>query len=412
METWKRNLYILMASQFLVMSAMSMVIPFLPLYLKEMGMTDPKQVQWWAGLIFGINFLSAFVMAPIWGSLADKVGRKIMVLRSGFGMSIVIALMGLAVSPLQLLLLRLLNGTVSGFIPASISLIATNTPKERTGYALGMLQSGAVAGNIMGPFIGGALAEVIGFRMIFLLTGITVTLATLVVSFAVKEEVKPDPSEKRAGFFADGSQILHEKPLLILFSVGFMLQFAMLASMPQMSLFVDQLGAPGGYIAFFAGAVTAVTGVANLLSSPWLGKLGDRYGSERVLFFAMLGAALFFIPHAIVASVWQLLFFRFLLGLCIGGLLPSLNNLIQKNAPPGKESTAYGYSTSATFLGNMLGPIIGGYLSGFIGIRGLFLLTAAMLLMGALWLKSGLRRVAVDRSCTHQFPSEKMPSAR
>lgn len=415
MEAWKKNLYILMVSQFLVMSAMSMIIPFLPLYLKEMGMTDPKQTQLWAGLIFGINFLSAFVMAPVWGSLADKVGRKIMVLRSGFGMSIVIFLMGLAVSPLQLLLLRLLNGTVSGFIPASISLTATNTPKERTGYALGMLQSGAVAGNIMGPFIGGAMAEIVGFRMIFFLTAAMIALATLVVSFAVKEERKPDPSEKRAGFFAEGSKILHRKPLLILFSVGFMLQFAMLASMPQMSLFVSELGAPGGYIAFFAGLVTAVTGLANLLASPGLGKLGDRYGSDRVLFFAMLGAALFFLPHAFVTSVWQLLIFRFLLGLSIGGLLPSLNNLIQQNAPLGKESTAYGYSTSATFLGNMLGPITGGYLSGYIGIRGLFLLTTVMLLLGALWLKNGLRRVAAaDKSSsgTQNISSGKMSSAR
>lgn len=363
-----------------------MIIPFLPLYLKEMGITDPAEAQRWSGVIFGVNFLSAFVMAPIWGSMADKVGRKIMVLRSGIGMSIVILLTGLATSPLQLLLLRLLNGTVSGFIPASISLTATNTPKEKAGYALGMLQSGAVAGSILGPFIGGAMAELFGYRMIFFLTGTIIALATLVVLFAVKEVHKPDPTQERKGFFAEGSFILHQKPLLFLFSVGFLLQFAMLAPMPQMPLFVENLGAPGGYIAFFAGLVTAVTGMANMLASPQLGKLGDRFGSERVLFFSMLGAALFFIPHALVQSVWQLLALRFLLGLCMGGLLPALNSLIRQNAPAGKESTAYGYSTSAVFLGNMLGPITGGFLSGLIGIRGLFLVTAALLIIAAWWL--------------------------
>ncbi len=133
MESWRRNLYILMVAQFLVMGAMTMIVPFLPLYLGEMGMTDPDQTQLWAGLIFGINFLSAFIMAPIWGTLADNYGRKIMILRSGFGMGIVIFLTGLATAPIHLLLLRFLNGVVSGFIPAAISLVAANTPKRKVG---------------------------------------------------------------------------------------------------------------------------------------------------------------------------------------------------------------------------------------------------------------------------------------
>lgn len=400
MESWRRNLYVLMVAQFLVMGAMTMIIPFLPLYLGEMGMTDPEQTQLWAGLIFGINFLSAFVMAPIWGTLADKYGRKIMILRSGFGMAIVIFLTGLATTPLHLLLLRFLNGVVSGFIPASISLTAANTPREKSGYALGLLQSGAVAGSITGPFIGGALAEWIGFRMIFFITSFFVFLATFVVLFAVREEVKPNPKEKQSSFMADASLILRQKRLLLLFSVGFMLQFAMVGPMPQMPLFVAQLGAPGGYVAFFAGLVAAVTGVANMVASPFLGRLGDRFSYHQVLFFAMLGAALFFIPHAFVTSVWQLLIFRFLLGLCVGGLLPSLNALIRHNAPQGMLSTAFGYSTSATFLGNMLGPVTGGYLSGIIGIRGLFLTTGVLLVIGAVWLRYGLKMARTNPEST------------
>lgn len=401
MKSWRRNLYILMVSQFLVMSAMSMIIPFLPLYLKEeMGITDPAQAQLWAGLIFGINFLSAFIVAPVWGSLADRYGRKIMILRSGFGMAIVIFLTGLATTPLQLFCLRLLNGTISGFIPASISLVATNTPKERVGYAMGLLQSGAVAGSILGPFIGGVLAEVIGFRMIFFLTATILTIASFVVLFAVREQFTPQPEEKKASFWKEGSFILHQKPLIILFTAGTLLQFAMLGPAPQMSLFVSELGAPGGYIAFFAGLVTAVTGLANMCFAPLLGKLGDRYGSERVLFLAMLGTALFFIPHMFVTSIWQLLILRFLLGLCVGGLMPSLTALIRKNAPAGKESTVFGFHTSAVCLGNMLGPITYGYLSGFIEIRGVFLATACLLIAAAIWLKVGLKMKPLSRQET------------
>lgn len=410
MPIWRRNLYILMVSEFLVLSAMTMIIPFLPLYLRDLGMKDPVENQLWAGVIYGANFLTAFLMAPIWGTLADRYGRKVMVLRSGFGMAVVIMLTGLATSPLQLLLLRLLNGTVSGFVPASISLTATNTPKDRVGYALGLLQSGAVAGSIMGPFIGGVLAEIIGgYRVIFFLTGLLLGLATLVVLLAVKEEKRPDPTNESASFWSEGSSILHQRPLVILFSVGFLVQFAVMGPMPQMPLYVLQLGAPGGYVAFFSGLVTAATGLANMISSPVLGRLGDRYGSEKVLFFAMIGAAVIFIPHAWVTQVWQLLLLRFVLGLCVGGLLPSLNTLVRRFAPEGKESTVYGYSTSAVNLGNMLGPVTCGYLSGWFHIHGLFYVTAVLLFLGAWWLKTGLRSaLTVSRdSSVEQHTTEK-----
>ncbi|PRZ17321.1 DHA1 family multidrug resistance protein-like MFS transporter [Laceyella sediminis] len=399
MEQWKRNLYILMFSQFLVLGAMSMVIPFLPLYLKEMG-TKPSDINFWAGIIFGANFLSAFIVAPIWGRLADRHGRKIMILRSGFGMAIVIFLTGLATSPWQLLILRLLNGTISGFIPASISLVATNTPKEKAGYALGMLSSGAVAGSIMGPFVGGMLAEVIGYSEIFFWTSACLMTASFIVLFAVKEEFVPVKQEKRVSFWSEGSMILHQRPLVIMFTVAILLQFATLGPGPQMSLFVTELGVPGGYVAFFAGLVISITSFSNMIFAPILGKLGDRYGSEKVLFGCLIAAALFFIPHVFVHSVWQLLICRFLLGLCLGGLMPSVSTLIRKFAPAGKESTVFGYLTSANCIGNMLGPATYGVLSGLIGIRGIFLITSVILLVAALWLKAGLKGAGKESMAT------------
>jgi DHA1 family multidrug resistance protein-like MFS transporter len=391
MAWWKRNLYILMVSQFLVMSAMSMIMPFLPLYLQQMGLKDPKTVQLWAGFIFGVNFLSQFIVAPIWGNMADRYGRKLMILRSGFGMAITIFLLGLATSPMQLFFLRMLNGMISGFIPAAISLMATNTPKEKVGYVLGMMQAGQVAGSILGPFIGGVLAELIGYRDIFFLTSVVLAIASFVVLFLVREEFQPDPKQNNHSFLKDGSFILRQQPLLILFSVGMLLQFAMIGPAPLMSLFVEKLKVPGGYISFFAGLVTAMTGFANMLSSPFLGKFGDRYGSERVLFVALIGAGIIFIPHMFVTNVWELLILRFLLGLFVGGLLPSLNSLIRKNAPEGKVSTAYGFYQSAVSLGNMLGPVTYGILSGPIGIPSTFLLTGVLLLLNALWLKHGFK---------------------
>ncbi|WP_054950235.1 MFS transporter [Numidum massiliense] len=388
MDSWRRNVWILAVAQFLVMAGVTMVIPFLPLYLRDLGVTDPDKVQIWAGFIFGINFFSAFLVSPIWGTLADKYGRKLMVIRSGIGMSITIVLMGLATSPVHLLLLRFVNGLISGFMPAAIALTATNTPKHRVGYALGILQAGGVSGSIMGPLFGGLLAEWIGFRAIFTITGFVILAATMVVLFKVTELHKPDPSKvKRASVRADAALILHNKSLVPLFTVAFLIQFAMMGPSPLMSLFVLELGAPGGYVVFFAGLVTAVTGLANIMAAPQLGKLGDKYGSQYVLMAALIGAGLFSIPHAFVSSVWELLIWRFMLGLFIGGLLPALNSLISRHAPEGKESAAYGYSNSAVALGNMLGPITGGYVANWIGIEGLFLVTAALLLINSVWFR-------------------------
>ncbi|MGB8000433.1 MAG: MFS transporter, partial [Anaerobacillus sp.] len=308
MPKWKRNVWILFVSQFLVLGAMTMIMPFLPLYLQELGVEGESQISLWSGIIFGANFLTAFLFSPFWGRLADRHGRKLMVLRSGFGMAVVIILTGFATGPWSLLGLRLLNGIVSGFIPASIALVATNTPKKHVGYALGTLNSGAVAGAICGPLFGGLMAEAFGFRMIFNLTGVCILLAALVVLFLVKEETKPEPTAKKekSNAIKDFKRVTVHSPMLSLMLVGFLVQFALLGMNPLIPLFVQQL-TTGGNVALFAGIAASVMGVANMMASPKLGKLGDRKGSQHVLYYSLIGAAIFSIPQAFVQDLWQLI---------------------------------------------------------------------------------------------------------
>jgi len=388
MIQWRRNLYILWGASFLLMAAMTSVIPFLPLHIEQnMGIVDKNQVSMWAGLIFAANFFTAFLFSPFWGKVADRYGRKMMILRSGFGMAIVISLMGLATNVYQLFFLRLLNGVVAGFNPAAIALVATSTPKEKTGYALGLLQSGTVAGSIIGPLLGGFFADYIGFRQIFIYTGILVTISALIVLFFVHEDFQPDKKPQKTGYRADIKAIATAQPLLALFFVSFLIQFAALNVMPILPLFIQDLGPPGGRISFFAGLIAAITGFSNMLASPKLGQLGDKYGAEKVLFYSIIGAAVFFIPQGFSTSVWELMVWRFLLGVTLGGLLPSVNSLIRKFAPAGMESRTYGYSNSAVFLGNMLGPITGGLMAGVIGYKGVFLFTSIVLLINGYWLR-------------------------
>lgn len=389
MELWKRNLFILCVAQFFAMAAMSLVIPFLPLYLqKDMGIVDEKALHLWTGVIFGANFLSAFLFSPLWGKLADRHGRKIMLIRSGFGMALVVASMGLATSPIHLLVLRFLNGTISGFVPAAIALVSTNTPKERSGYALGVLQAATVGGSVCGPFLGGLMADWIGFRNIFFVTGGLLFIAAILVTGFVIEINKPDKKNvQETGYMEDFKKIFRQKPLPTLFVSGFLIQMAMLGTTPFITTFVMELWGREEMLSLMAGLAVSITGFATMIFSPMLGKWGDRMGSHYVLFYSLLGAGLFLIPHAFVLSLWQLFLCRFLLGMFVGGMLPSVNALIRHYAPKNMESRTYGYSNMCVFLGNLIGPLAAGALSGWIELRGVFLCAAFLILLNAFWVR-------------------------
>lgn len=382
---WKKNLFILCIGQFLAMAAMSSISPFLSLYIQDLGVTNEKEIGVWTGIIFGSNFVTAFIFSPIWGKMADKYGRKMMLIRSGIGMAITITLMGFVTSPLQLLILRMINGCISGFIPASIALMSTLAPKKKVGHALGILHAVGVSGSIGGPFIGGLMADHLGYSTIFSFTGVFLLIAALLVIFFVKENFVKKENEEKTSFLDDFKRIIANKPIPSLFLTVTLIQLATLGTMPLISVFVQELSPVTSNIAFLSGLAASIMGVSNMLASPRLGKLGDKIGSQNVLFYSVIAAALFMIPQAFVTEVWQLIIFRFLFGLCIGGMLPSINALLRHFAPKGMEGRTYSYSTSAMYLGNFVGSNISGlFLAGF-GIRSIFIWSAFLLVVTAVW---------------------------
>lgn len=397
MIKWKRNLYILYAAQFLAMASTSCVAPFLPLYLQEMGLTDPGQVRLWTGAIYGSNLLTAFLFAPIWGRLADRYGRRPMLIRSGLGMAVTITLMSFAAVPVHLLLLRLVNGVVSGFSPSAIALVATNTPKEHSGYALGVLHSGAVAGTMIGPLLGGLLADRFGFSAVFTYLGISIFIASMIVIFWVKESFEKKEAKARAPFFQDFRTIVGRKPLPSLFVSSGLIRMAMVGTLPFIPLYVQQLAPGENNLVLLAGITMAAMGVGNMISAPQLGKLGDRYGSRYVLVGAVTGAALFLIPQAFVQELWQLIALRALTGACLGGMMPSVNALMRRYAPPGMESSAYGYLNCAVFLGGLVGSVGMGAVSSQYGLPMIFIVSAVLLMMSNVWMKYTVLKQETNR---------------
>lgn len=366
-------------SNFFVTAGMSLVIPFLPLYIDKLGVHQLQSIERWAGWVFSAQYVTSVIFQPIWGRVADKHGRKINLLRAGMGMGIVTALMGAVSSVKQLFLLRLLNGVFSGFISMSVSLQASITPNEDAGRALGMLQTGAVAGNLIGPLIGGVLAEVFGFRTVFFLTGSLLILASVIVMIFVQEQ--HEPKEIVESNIRDN--LMKLKPLFPVFLASTVTQIGMMSIEPIVSIYAKTLYT-GAHLATIAGLVVAISGVANLIGAPTLGRLGDRIGQRKVLILSFCAAVCMYIPQALAKNITVLLVGRFLLGLFIGGMIPSLNVLVKLKAPEELQATAFGFNSSSTFLGNLIGPLIGSSVAAAYGIRDVFYITMIVLLANAI----------------------------
>jgi len=375
---WKRTLCILWIASFFVTAGMSLILPFLPLYIEKLGVHQIQDVERWSGLVFSAQYFTSTIFQPIWGRFADKHGRKIMILRAGLGMGIITALMGVVGSVWQLFLLRLLNGVFSGFLPMAISMQASLTPDEHAGKALGTLQTGAVAGNLIGPLIGGLLAETIGFHYVFFLTGSCLIAASLIVVFFAQEKRK-SPTEVMKLPKGAYKQL---KPLLPIFIASTFTQVGMMSIEPIVTIYAKTLYV-GTHLAVIAGLVVSMSGIANLIGAPTLGRLSDHIGQRKVLTLALSAAACMYIPQALAPNIGVLLVGRFLLGLFIGGMLPSLNVLVKIKAPEELQATAFGFNTSSTFLGNLIGPILGSNVAAAYGIKNVFYVTMAVLLLNA-----------------------------
>ncbi|MFX4301318.1 MFS transporter [Alicyclobacillus tolerans] len=377
---WRRTLVILWIANFGVMAGMNLVIPFLPIYLGELGIHQLSTLERWSSWVFAAQFVTSFAFQPIWGAVADRRGRKIMLLRAGFGMGTMTALMGLVHAPWELLILRFINGVFSGFISMAISLQASVTPEEEAGRALGILQTGGIAGGLIGPLLGGVLAESFGIRHVFLLTGAMLFITSIVVLLFVHE--KPVRKEGRNEKVKGGSFLIL-RYLLPVFLASFVTQLGVMSIEPIVTVFTKTIY-HGRHLQVIAGLVVAMSGIANLIGSPLLGRLGDRIGQKKILIFALCGAACMYIPQALAYNIGLLLVGRFLLGLFIGGMLPSLNVLVRKMAPERMQATAFGLNSSATFLGNLIGPLLGGMVASIYGIRSVFYVTMSILVMNAI----------------------------
>lgn len=390
--SWKRNLTIAWIGCFLTGAAFSLIMPFLPLYVEQLGVTGHSALNMWSGLVFSITFLFSAIASPFWGGLADRKGRKIMLLRSALGMSIVMVLMGLAQNIWQFLLLRALLGLLGGFIPNANALIATQIPRHKSGWALGTLSTGGVSGALLGPLAGGLLADNYGLRPVFFMTASVLFLCFLLTLLLIREQFVPVAKKEMLHARDVLTSLKSPKLVLSLFVTTMIIQVATGSIAPILTLYVRELAGNVSNIAFISGMIASVPGVAALISAPRLGKLGDKIGPEKILIAALIVSVLLLIPMAFVHTPWQLGVLRFLLGAADGALLPAVQTLLVYNSSNQIAGRIFSYNQSFRDIGNVTGPLIGASVSASYGFRSVFLVTACVVMFNAVYTGFSMRR--------------------
>jgi MFS transporter, DHA1 family, multidrug resistance protein len=362
----------------------SVSVPFLPLLLEELGIHPESSVVAWAGVIGSSFALTATLVTPFWGMLADRTGRKAMVVRTCIAASLFNALVGLAQNEWELLAVRTIAGIFGGFSAASMALVGTQVPEERLGYSLGWLMTGQLIGNLLGPFIGGVLADAFhDYRIVFFSTAAGALLATIAcVAFVEEHDFKIPAAgdRKREPWWKQMAALRHNQLLLPLFAVVTLAQIAARGASPMIPLFVHQLLGTSPWLGTAAGAAVAVTGIADVIASPWLGKRSDLLGYRRVLVISLAGAAAFTFPQGWATNIWIFLALRFGVGIFIGGILPSATAWIGRLFPREQRGQVYGLTSSANFFGGFLGPLLAGFTTARFGFAATFVEIGALLL--------------------------------
>ena len=396
MVDWRRNLYVLFMVQVLSVAGFSLVFPFLPLYVAELGVATKGSVAFWSGLVFSAQAVTMMVSSPIWGAVADRYGRKPMLVRATLGGAVMVVLMGFAQSAEQLVLIRIVQGMLTGVVSATSALVAATVPKEKSGESLGLIQTGIWVGVAVGPLIGGLVSEALGYRASFWITGGALALAGVAVIFWVREDFEPLPVQKRVEFWESYRKLLRAPDMASLYSASFLQSLGRSVTMPIMAFFfVELLSSSDGAVVMTGLSMGAKAAVGSV-SAIYLGKLSDRIGHEKVLTAGAVIAVLVYLPQAFVANVWQLLFLQALTGVSAGAIMPATSALLNMRTPQGAHGTTFGLGNSVSSGGRIVAPILGAAVYPLIGMRGVFALNTLVYVVLALvalyiWRKSAAR---------------------
>lgn len=381
MEQWRKNAYVLWVAVFVSAVAWTMVMPFTPQYLEDLGLKSG--VEMWSGVIISTAAVCSMVMSPIWGAVGDRFGRRMMMLRAGLFLVLGNIAMSFAVGPISLLLVRAAIGGLTGFVPMAIALVGVSTPQEHVGRALGMVQTAWPSGAIIGPVIGGIAADAVGIGRSAWVAAAMVAFATILVFVNVKEEFSP-PKTTQPSLLADLKAAASNKNLMAVVLITLSAQAAVMALEPVLVPFVNEMvgaNAPG----WVSGLLFSIPGVAFILMASWWARMGERHGYLRTVGIGLLGSAVLYGLQTFAGNPWQLGGLRLLSGVTGAAIGPGVAALLATTVSRDLRGRAFGLNQSASSAGTIMGPLLGGYIGSYMNPRGVFALAGVLYLVGGLW---------------------------
>jgi DHA1 family multidrug resistance protein-like MFS transporter len=398
---WQRTLYILFIAQLFTAIGFSSIFPFLPLYVEELGAVSSLSTEFLAGLVFSVQAFTMMIASPFWGALADRYGRKLMVERAMFGGAVILLLMAFARSAEELVLLRAIQGLITGTIAAANALAASIAPRNQTGYAMGLLQVGMSSGVALGPLVGGAIADAYSYSAAFYVTAGMLFIAGLLVWWGVEEDTQglPGPNGTETRFSSSWRQILTSPGVPVTYSLRFLSQLGRTMILPIAPVFIQTLMKDSSWLNTFTGLVVGVSAATTTLSAGYLGRLGDRIGPQRIVVNSAMAAALFYLLHSLASAGWQLLVLQALVGITLGGIVPSISAMLARYTDSSHAGAVYGLDNSIDAASRSIAPLLGATIAFLLGMRATFAATAVLfLLLGLLASRKLPRQLQLENS--------------
>lgn len=385
---WQIVLVVVFIAQVMTGIGFSMVFPFLPLYAEHLGSTTGLSIEMMAGLVISVQGITMMIASPLWGAAADRYGRKLMVMRASYGGACTLGLMGLAQSGEQLILLRGLQGLITGTVAANNALVASVAPRERIGFVMGTIQVSLWTGVALGPLIGGFLADLYGYSMPFFITSSLLAFSGFLIQIGIREDVHPIDEKsdvQRPSMIEQWRHVIGASGVNLVYLMRFLAAVGRTIIIPIAPLFVVSLLPPDtANQSMFAGSVLAVSSATSTFSAVYLGRLGDRIGHRTVLVWSAIVVVILYIPQIFVVTIWQLLGLQAAAGLAMGGILSAPSALLARYTEPGEEGAVYGIDNSIVAAARAVAPLVGAGVALWFGFRGTFAATAVLFVIVAL----------------------------
>lgn len=387
-QTGMVAVWILTIGMSLLAICYTMIIPFLPVYLLELGV-EQEHLALWSGLSFSISFFIAAIMAPVWGRLADQHGKKLMAIRAGILIGISYLWGAFVQDEYQFLLARAFQGFANGFMPAAMTMVSLSVPKERVGTAMGIFQMGLVLGNTVGPLTGGLTELAVGMRPVFMVAGITLFIVTAAIAIFVKEpQVESVAPVKVTSFKEDLQEAKRNKVLLHILGLYFLVQSVMLMLQPIVAIYVGELKGSMEGAAMLAGSILSGGGVMGMIMTNVWAAYGQRRGYFKVISYGLLGTGTVLLLQSLPFGLWWFGALQLLIGVFIVGIFPSLGSAMTVNTDPSVRGRVFGLATTSQQLGNMMGPLFASIVATYWGTSYVFLVAGiGMMIIGSLVLK-------------------------